>query len=221
MLHGGASTSSISRTRGWDPTPTISSSLLRDSYVDLTEREVDELIAYFLALTGDDPALRGGVPPPLRSDGAAAQPEGARHVRLSDDGTRRIPSTSSTSRARCATCGRTSRSTDASRGCATAGRAHRTSCANMKRFVRWLGQRAFGVSTHLYHDSRLSRGAPAGDRSHGFDTVELFATRTHFDYHNPAAVADLQQWLAEAGLSCTACTRRSARASRPAAGGRR
>ena len=28
----------------------------------------------------------------------------------------------------------------------------------------------------------------------------MFATRTHFDYHNPAAVADLQQWLAEAGL---------------------
>src|SRR5205085_1887363 len=30
--------------------------------------------------------------------------------------------------------------------------------------------------------------------------AEVFATRTHFDYHNPAAVADLQQWLAEAGL---------------------
>jgi sugar phosphate isomerase/epimerase len=28
----------------------------------------------------------------------------------------------------------------------------------------------------------------------------VYATRTHFDYHNPAAVADLQQWLAEAGL---------------------
>ena len=28
----------------------------------------------------------------------------------------------------------------------------------------------------------------------------MFATRSHFDYHNPAAVADLQQWLAEAGL---------------------
>src|SRR5258708_37531889 len=31
--------------------------------------------------------------------------------------------------------------------------------------------------------------------------VELFATRTHFDYHNPAAVADLQQWLADAGVT--------------------
>src|SRR3954447_14461187 len=31
--------------------------------------------------------------------------------------------------------------------------------------------------------------------------VEVFATRTHFDYHNPAAVADLQQRIADAGLT--------------------
>ena len=37
--------------------------------------------------------------------------------------------------------------------------------------------------------------------AHGFEHVEVFATRTHFDYHNPSAVADLQQWLAEAGLT--------------------
>jgi sugar phosphate isomerase/epimerase len=36
--------------------------------------------------------------------------------------------------------------------------------------------------------------------SYGFEAVELFATRSHFDYHNPSAVADLQQWLADAGL---------------------
>lgn len=59
---------------------------------------------------------------------------------------------------------------------------------------------SFGVSTHLYHDSRLVREHLLEVRSYGFDRVELFATRTHFDYHNPAAVADLQQWLAEAGL---------------------
>ena len=34
----------------------------------------------------------------------------------------------------------------------------------------------------------------------GFDVVELFATRTHFDYHNESSTADLQQWLAQAGL---------------------
>ena len=58
----------------------------------------------------------------------------------------------------------------------------------------------FGVSTHLYHGQRLSREHLLEIGAHGFDAVELFATRTHFDYHNPAAVADLQQWLAEAGL---------------------
>src|SRR5262249_56980040 len=28
-----------------------------------------------------------------------------------------------------------------------------------------------------------------------------FATRSHFDYHNPTVIADLQQWIADAGLS--------------------
>ncbi len=60
-------------------------SLLRDSYVDLTAQQVDELIAFFLALKGGGRPPAGGVPPPLRPDGAAAQPEGARHVRLHDD----------------------------------------------------------------------------------------------------------------------------------------
>src|SRR5436309_14592737 len=61
-------------------------------------------------------------------------------------------------------------------------------------------KRQFGVSTHLYHNLRLSRDHLIEIAAHGFETVEVFATRTHFDYHNPAAVADLQQWLAEAGL---------------------
>jgi sugar phosphate isomerase/epimerase len=62
-------------------------------------------------------------------------------------------------------------------------------------------KRLFGVSTHLYHGERLSRDHLLEIAAHGFETVELFATRTHFDYHNPAAVADLQQWLADAGLT--------------------
>ena len=60
--------------------------------------------------------------------------------------------------------------------------------------------RPFGASTHLYHNDRLTREHLLEIASFGFDRVELFATRTHFDYHNPAAVADLQQWLAGAGL---------------------
>ena len=62
-------------------------------------------------------------------------------------------------------------------------------------------KRQFGVSTHLYHGRRLSRDHLLEIAAHGFETVEVFATRTHFDYHNPAAIADLQQWLAEAGLT--------------------
>jgi sugar phosphate isomerase/epimerase len=63
-----------------------------------------------------------------------------------------------------------------------------------------VAKRLFGVSTHLYHAQRLSRDHLLEIAAHGFETVEVFATRTHFDYHNPATVADLQQWLAEAGL---------------------
>jgi sugar phosphate isomerase/epimerase len=63
-----------------------------------------------------------------------------------------------------------------------------------------VAKRQFGVSTHLYHAQRLCRDHLLEIAAHGFEWVEVFATRTHFDYHNPAAVADLQQWLAEAGL---------------------
>jgi sugar phosphate isomerase/epimerase len=64
-----------------------------------------------------------------------------------------------------------------------------------------VAKRQFGVSTHLYHNHRLSREHLLEIAAHGFETVEVFATRTHFDFHNPAAIGDLQQWLAEAGLS--------------------
>ncbi len=63
-----------------------------------------------------------------------------------------------------------------------------------------MSKRKFGVSTHLYHGQRLGRDQLLEIAAYGFDAVELFATRTHFDYHNPAAIADLQQWLADAGL---------------------
>jgi sugar phosphate isomerase/epimerase len=62
-------------------------------------------------------------------------------------------------------------------------------------------KRAFGISSHLYHNYRLTRQHLLEIAAHGFERLELFATRTHFDYHNPAAIADLQQWLAEAGLA--------------------
>jgi sugar phosphate isomerase/epimerase len=63
-----------------------------------------------------------------------------------------------------------------------------------------VAKRLFGISTHLYHNYRLSRDHLLEIGAFGFERVELFATQTHFDYHNPTAIADLQQWLVEAGL---------------------
>jgi sugar phosphate isomerase/epimerase len=63
-----------------------------------------------------------------------------------------------------------------------------------------VGKRQFGVSTHLYNTQRLRRDHLLEIAAHGFEAVEVFAARAHFDYHNAASVAELQQWLAEAGL---------------------
>jgi sugar phosphate isomerase/epimerase len=59
----------------------------------------------------------------------------------------------------------------------------------------------FGVSTHLFHDRKLEREHLAQVAGYGFDSLELFATRSHFDYHDPAAVDRLAQWLKETGLT--------------------
>ena len=59
----------------------------------------------------------------------------------------------------------------------------------------------FGISTHLFHDRRLSREHLAMIAAHGFESVEVFATRSHFDYHDPAAIAQLGEWLKETGLA--------------------
>ena len=59
----------------------------------------------------------------------------------------------------------------------------------------------FGISTHLYHDQRLDRSHLAQVAAYGFEAVELFATRSHFDYHDEAAIDRLAQWLSETGLS--------------------
>lgn len=61
--------------------------------------------------------------------------------------------------------------------------------------------RTFGVSTHLYHGVRLTRAHLLEIAAAGFETVEVRATRSHIDYQNTAGIADLQQWLAEAGLT--------------------
>jgi sugar phosphate isomerase/epimerase len=59
----------------------------------------------------------------------------------------------------------------------------------------------FGVSTHLFHETRLSREHLADIAGHGFDAVEVFATRAHFDYHDERAAAQLAEWLSDLSLS--------------------
>jgi sugar phosphate isomerase/epimerase len=59
----------------------------------------------------------------------------------------------------------------------------------------------FGVSTHLYHDRRLEQDHLAQVAGYGFEAIELFATRSHFDYRDDAAVARLQEWLSATGLA--------------------
>ena len=58
----------------------------------------------------------------------------------------------------------------------------------------------FGISTHLYHAARLERDHLVEIAAHGFEVVEIFATRTHFDYHDDHAVAAMEEHLADARL---------------------
>jgi sugar phosphate isomerase/epimerase len=58
----------------------------------------------------------------------------------------------------------------------------------------------FGVSTHLYHSERLEREHLVEIAAHGFEAVEVFATRSHFDYHDTAAMQSLAEWLQDAQL---------------------
>ncbi len=58
----------------------------------------------------------------------------------------------------------------------------------------------FGVSTHLFHEHRLTREHLVHVAAHGFEALELFATRAHFDYHNDSARAQLAEWLSDTRL---------------------
>ena len=60
--------------------------------------------------------------------------------------------------------------------------------------------RRFGISTHLFHDARLNREHLVHIAAHGFEAIELFATRSHFDYHDEQAVEQLAEWLADTRL---------------------
>src|SRR4051812_48564324 len=59
----------------------------------------------------------------------------------------------------------------------------------------------FGISTHLYHDRALERAHLEQIRGYGFESIELFATRSHFDYHDESAIEALAGWLSEIGIT--------------------
>ena len=63
-----------------------------------------------------------------------------------------------------------------------------------------MADQRFGISTHLFHEQRLTREQLADIAGHGFEAVEVFATRAHFDYRNPRAVDELAEWLADLRL---------------------
>ncbi|MBI3046920.1 MAG: sugar phosphate isomerase/epimerase [Acidobacteria bacterium] len=63
-----------------------------------------------------------------------------------------------------------------------------------------MAEHRFGVSTHLFHQSRLTGDHLVHIAAHGFDAIELFATRSHFDYHDERAITRLGEWLADTRL---------------------
>jgi esterase/lipase superfamily enzyme len=58
----------------------------------------------------------------------------------------------------------------------------------------------FGISTHLYHDQRLALDHLSQIAGYGFEGIELFATRSHFDYHDAASLDALAGWLSQTRL---------------------
>jgi sugar phosphate isomerase/epimerase len=59
----------------------------------------------------------------------------------------------------------------------------------------------FGVSTHLFHEHRLNREHFVHIAAHGFEEVEVFATRAHFDYRDEHAIRQLAEWLGDTRLA--------------------
>jgi sugar phosphate isomerase/epimerase len=64
-----------------------------------------------------------------------------------------------------------------------------------------MAARQFGISTFLFHRRPLTRQILLDVAARGFETIDLYAARPHFDYHSDAAVDTLRGWLAEAGLT--------------------
>jgi sugar phosphate isomerase/epimerase len=59
----------------------------------------------------------------------------------------------------------------------------------------------FGISTHLCLSERLDRDHLVEIAAHGFEAVEVFAVRDHFDYHDRRAAIALAEWLDDTRLA--------------------
>ncbi len=59
----------------------------------------------------------------------------------------------------------------------------------------------FGVSTQLYHGQRLQAQHLADVAARGFRAIEIVATRSHVDYHDPRVLDDVAGWISDNGLS--------------------
>ncbi|MEP6782353.1 MAG: sugar phosphate isomerase/epimerase family protein [Acidobacteriota bacterium] len=58
----------------------------------------------------------------------------------------------------------------------------------------------FGISTHLYVADRLERDHLVEIAAHGFEAIEIFALRDHFDYRDRRAAIALAEWLDDTRL---------------------
>ena len=59
----------------------------------------------------------------------------------------------------------------------------------------------FGLSTHLFHNERLTEAHFAAIKRHGFDRVEIFATKSHVDYSSDQHAQAVAGWLRDAGVA--------------------
>ena len=59
----------------------------------------------------------------------------------------------------------------------------------------------FGISTHLFHNERLTEAHLAAVKRHGFDRVEFFATKSHVDYTSDKDTQAIGEWLRNSGLA--------------------
>lgn len=61
----------------------------------------------------------------------------------------------------------------------------------------------FALSTHLFHGERLTRAHLETVKAKQFTDVEVFATRSHFNYADDREIAQLARWLDELELKAS------------------